>query len=217
MTASSRSTGPPAPASRPSRARSPRALGFTYLDSRRDVPRGGAARACGAAPSPLRSRHPLRSSWATRVLLDGEDVTDAIRTPEVSEAASRVAGRPRGAAGDGRPAAAMLAHGDWVAEGRDIGTVVAPDADVKVFLTPTRRSARGAAPRSSAADPARCSPSRRSATSATGREHSPLQPAADAVELDTTGSIVEEVASGSSRSYAPPRAILDTPASLDPS
>ena len=45
---------------------------------------------------------------------------------------------------------AIVAEGDWVAEGRDIGTVVAPDAAVKVFLTPTRPSARAAAPRDSA-------------------------------------------------------------------
>ena len=72
-----------------------------------------------------------------RVLLDGRDVTEAIRTAEASEAASRVASDPAVRAALVRKQQAIVAAGDWVAEGRDIATVVAPDAAVKVFLTPT--------------------------------------------------------------------------------
>ena len=81
-----------------------------------------------------------------RVLLDGEDVTEAIRAPEVSEAASRVAADPAVRAAIVAKQQAWLADGDWVAEGRDIGTVVAPDAEVKVFLTadPHERARRRA-------------------------------------------------------------------------
>ena len=64
-----------------------------------------------------------------------EDVTEAIRTPEVSEAASRVAADPGVREAMVAKQRELMASGDWVAEGRDIGTVVAPDAEVKVFLT----------------------------------------------------------------------------------
>ena len=80
-----------------------------------------------------------------------------------------------------------MAEGDWVAEGRDIGTVVAPDAEVKVFLTasprsappPGRRARRRSRDRPGRADDPR--PARPE------REHSPLVAAPDADVLDTTG------------------------------
>jgi cytidylate kinase len=84
--------------------------------------------------------------------------------------------------------------GDWVAEGRDIGTVVAPDAAVKVFLTadPAERARRraaelGADPEVVLRDQALRDEQDRS------REHSPLRPAPGAVELDTTGLGVDDV------------------------
>src|SRR5664279_4929957 len=127
------------------------------------------------------------------VRLDGRDVSEAIRAPEVSEAASVVAANP--AVRDALVAKQreLIAHGDWVAEGRDIGTVVAPDAELKVFLTadaterarcrarrawPARRAPSGrlrparrraGAPPSWAQTSRRCSPSRPCATSATAR------------------------------------------------
>src|SRR5882672_9313498 len=106
-----------------------RALGFTYLDT------GAMYRA--AALAALRGRDDVADldiEVGDRVLLDGEDVTEAIRTPEVSEAASRLAGRPEVRAALVDKQRALLAQGDWVAEGRDIATVVAPEAEVKVFL-----------------------------------------------------------------------------------
>ena len=77
-------------------------------------------------------------------------MTEAIRTPAVSETASRVAADPAVRAALVARQRELLASGDWVAEGRDIGTVVAPEAELKVFLTadpararaPARRGAR---------------------------------------------------------------------------
>ena len=68
------------------------------------------------------------------VLLDGREVTDAIRAPEVSEAASLVARDPAVRQALVAKQRELLSRGDWVAEGRDIGTVVAPEATLKIFL-----------------------------------------------------------------------------------
>src|ERR1044072_2492172 len=82
-----------------------------------------------------------------RVELDGHDVGAAIRTPEVTEASSRVSVHPpvREALGAGQRT--MIEAGRYVAEGRDIGTVVSPEAPLKVFLTasPEERARRRAA------------------------------------------------------------------------
>ena len=130
----------------------------------------------------------------TRVRLDGRDVSEEIRSPEVSEQASRVAADPGVRAALVSCQRALIAGGDWVAEGRDIGTVVAPDAELKVFLTASsderarRRAAElGADPRTVLAEQ-----SLRDERDAT-REHSPLSAAPGAVVLDTSGLSVEEV------------------------
>jgi len=129
-----------------------------------------------------------------RVRLDGRDVSEQIRTPEVSEAASVVA-----ADRDVRSALLakqreLIAHGDWVAEGRDIGTVVAPDAELKVFLTadPDERARRRAAELGADAATVLAEQTLRDERDAT-REHSPLAPALGSVTIDTTGSSVEQV------------------------
>src|SRR5215212_9648745 len=108
-----------------------RALGFEFLDS------GAMYRA--AALAALRGADPRRVTveLGERVLLDGEDVTDEIRTPEVTEMASRVAADPEVRKAMVRLQRGIIASGDHVAEGRDIGTVVWPDAELKVFLTAT--------------------------------------------------------------------------------
>src|SRR5688572_10594073 len=111
-----------------------RALGFTYLDSGamyRAV--GLMAQRHGGVASDRAEQLDLRVG--ERVRANGEDVTEAIRAPEVSEAASKVATNPRVREALVQKQRELLASGDWVAEGRDIGTVVAPDAEVKVFLT----------------------------------------------------------------------------------
>ncbi len=69
-----------------------------------------------------------------RVLVDGEDLTEAIRTPTVSDAASRVAAHPEVRTALVARQQAMGAGGGVVVEGRDTTTVVFPDADLKIFL-----------------------------------------------------------------------------------
>ena len=122
------------------------------------------------------------------MLANGEDVTEAIRTPEVSEAASKVATDPAVREALVRKQRELLAGGDWVAEGRDIGTVVAPDAAVKVFLTasPEERARRRAEELGTDVDTVLRDQALRDAQDM-DREHSPLEAAPGAVELDTSG------------------------------
>jgi cytidylate kinase len=157
------------------------ALGFTYLDS--GAMYRSVALATGRDPASLDIA--FRSG---RVLLDGDDVTDAIRTPAISETASRLAAEPAVRAALVTKQRELMASGDWVAEGRDIGTVVAPDAEVKVFLTASasERARRRAAELGADAQEVLREQAIRDERDAT-REHSPLVAAADAVEIDTTG------------------------------
>ena len=161
-------------------------LGFTYLDS-------GAMYRCVALAARERGADPaviapsLRITLGERIALDGRDVTEEIRTPEVSAAASLVA-----AQADVRTALVaqqrrILAQGDWVAEGRDIGTVVAPEAEVKVFLTadPDERARRRAAELGVPQERIRSEQAERDERDVT-RSHAPLRAAEDATVLDTT-------------------------------
>jgi cytidylate kinase len=169
------------------------ALGFTYLDSGamyravglRLLEQGGAASEAAAA---------LDIQLGDRVLADGRDVTEAIRTPEVAEAASRVATNQAVRAALVDKQRALMADGDWVAEGRDIGTVVAPGAEVKVFLTAgaEERARRRATELGTDVETVLRDQALRDAQD-TEREHSPLLAAPDAVELDTTGLDVDQV------------------------
>src|ERR687894_3282321 len=98
-----------------------RELGFTYLDT------GAMYRAVGLAATesgdpPAQVAEAIAIEVGERVLIDGRDVTAAIRTPEVSEAASRVAADPGVRAALVAKQRELLGGGDWVAEGRDIGT-----------------------------------------------------------------------------------------------
>ena len=166
-----------------------RALGFTYLDT------GAMYRTVALAS--LRGRDDvgaLEIEIGEAVRLDGEDVTDLIRTPEVSEAASRVAARPEVRAAMVAKQRELMGSGDWVAEGRDIGTVVAPDAELKVFLTasPEERARRRAAELGLDAEQVLADQRDRDARDSE-REHSPLRAADDAVPLDTTGLSIDEV------------------------
>jgi cytidylate kinase len=121
-------------------------------------------------------------------------VTEVIRSPEVAEAASRVATNPKVRAALVEKQRELLSQGNWVAEGRDIGTVVAPDADVKVFLTasPEERARRRAEELGTDLDTVRRDQALRDAQDEE-REISPLLRADDAVELDTTGLSIDEV------------------------
>jgi cytidylate kinase len=130
------------------------------------------------------------------VRVDGRDVTSEIRTPEVSEAASAAASDPAVRRALVAQQRRLLSRGDWVAEGRDIGTVVAPEADVKVFLTadPAERARRRAAELGADVATVQAEQAIRDQRDST-REHSPLKPAPGAVELDTTGLSLGDVVS----------------------
>jgi len=174
------------------------ALGYTYLDS------GAMYRAVGLAAL-RRERDPaeiaasLEIELGDRVLLDEEDVTAEIRRPDVSEAASRAAADPLVRQAMVAKQRGLLSRGNWVAEGRDIGTVVAPHAEVKVFLTAdaAERARRRAAELGVDARTVLAEQAIRDERDRT-RQHSPLAPARDAVVIDTTaltlGQVVEKVA-----------------------
>ena len=166
------------------------ALGFTYLDS-------GAMYRCVALAQLRGAEDPLQCPIAfggDQITLGGEDVTEAIRSPEVSELASQVAARPEVRGHLVELQRAIIRSGDYVAEGRDIGTVVAPDAELKVFLTasPQERARRRAEQIGADAEQILREQALRDERDST-REHSPLQPAPDAVRVDTTGLSVDEV------------------------
>lgn len=177
-----------------------RALGFTYLDSGamyRSVALAAAQRGVAPAQAASCARIEFEGDGGgdtSRVLLDGNDVTAAIRTAEVSEAASRAAADPDVRRALVAQQRALLARGDWVAEGRDIGEVVAPDADLKLFLTadPRERARRRAAELGADLDAVLAEQTIRDERDRQ-REHSPLRPASGAVVLDTTGLTVDQV------------------------
>jgi cytidylate kinase len=168
-------------------------LGFTYLDS-------GAMYRSVALAAQQRGREPgevaggLRIEMGDGIRVDGLDVSEAIRRPEISAVASEAAADPRVRAAMVAEQRRLLAAGDWVAEGRDIGTVVAPDAEVKVFLeaAPAERARRRAA--ELGADPALVLAEQMVRDERDrGRQVSPLRAAPDAVLLDTTELSLDEV------------------------
>ncbi|MEX2196920.1 MAG: (d)CMP kinase [Thermoleophilaceae bacterium] len=169
-------------------------LGFTYLDS------GAMYRAVGLAlleqggEASERARE-LHVELGERVLANGRDVTAAIREPRVTEAASKVAtNKEVRSALVAKQRELLHDGGDWVAEGRDIGTVVAPDAELKIFLTasPEQRAQRRALELGTDWRTVLADQTLRDAQDE-GRAHSPLRAAPDAIELDTTDRTVEDV------------------------
>jgi len=168
-------------------------LGFTFLDS-------GAMYRCvalaaleaGADPDDGAVVAPLAAGLeiafdGDRVLLGGRDVSAEIRTPEVTAAASRVsvhAGVREAMVARQR---ALIESGSYVAEGRDIGTVVSPAAPLKVFLNASdeERARRRAA--QSGEDVAAVLAAQRDRDARDReREYGALLAAEDAVEVDTT-------------------------------
>jgi CMP/dCMP kinase len=129
-----------------------------------------------------------------RVLLGERDVTSEVRAPEVTAAASRVSVHPQVRAAMVERQRQLIAAGRYVAEGRDIGTVVSPEAPLKVFLTASdeERARRRAAETGEGFEAVLEAQRRRDARD-TEREHGALRAAADAVELDTTGLTLDEV------------------------
>jgi cytidylate kinase len=176
------------------------ALGFTYLDSGamyRCV--ALAARERGADLDDPDAMGELAAALEIgfdedTVLLDGRDVSAAIREPETSAAASRISIH-------GRVREAMVARqrrlieaGRYVAEGRDIGTVVSPDSPLKVFLTASdEERARRRAAQTGEDEGAVLAAQRERDERDSSREHSALRPAEDAIEIDTTGLALSEV------------------------
>lgn len=141
----------------------------------------------------------LPSEGGDRVLIDGTDVTEAVRTPEVTGRVSEVA--RVGAVREHLVALqqAMGEGGGVVAEGRDIGTVVFPNADLKIFLVASpaeraRRRARDLEQAGHAVDLAALEADieRRDAIDS-NREHSPLRPAEDAIRLDSDHLTADQV------------------------
>ena len=175
-------------------------LGFTYLDSGamyRCVALAGiedGADLDDAAEMGEAARRVTIFLHGATVELDGTDVSSAIRTPEVSAGAARASVHPevREVLIDSQRR--MIGGGRYVAEGRDIGTVVSPDSPLKVFLTASEEErARRRAEQTGEDEAEVLAAQRRRDESDENREHSALRAAEDAVEIDTTGLSEGEV------------------------
>ncbi len=167
------------------------ALGFTYLDT------GAMYRAVALASlrgHGLPYAAEIGFSGDGNVMLEGEDVEGLIRTPEVAEEASKVAADPQVRQAMVEVQRRLIGQADWVAEGRDIGTVVAPDAEVKVYLTasPEERARRRADQLGADYDTVLQDQTLRDQRDMQ-RAESPLRPADDAVEVDTTDLTIDQV------------------------
>lgn len=175
-------------------------LGFTYLDSgamyrcvalralRSEVDPGDAAKVEELARGSTLELGP------GVVRLDGSDVGAEIREPAVTAAASKVSVHPGVRAAMVERQRDFVSIGSWVAEGRDIGTVVCPESPLKIFLTASeavradRRAEQTGQDRQRVLDEQR-DRDRRDRE----REHGALRAATDAVEVETTGLGVEQV------------------------
>jgi CMP/dCMP kinase len=150
-----------------------------------------------------------------RVLLDGEDVTALLRNATVTDAASRVSVFPAIRAWMVKRQQELAANGGVVMEGRDIGTVVFPHAEAKIFLdaAPEVRGMRrfdqmGPAPEQQPEDVIR--ELRERDRRDRNRADSPLRPADDAVLLDSTNMTLDEVVAAAEKIVAERLAQLDT-------
>jgi cytidylate kinase len=183
------------------------ALGYRHIDSGAmyravgwKAIRDGVALDDEAAVAAL-AEHARIVVTSTNVTIDGTDVTRVIRTPAIDKAAAGVARLPRVRSVLVERQRQMGAEGGIVMEGRDIGTVVFPDADVKLYLdaSPEERARRRATDPAHTGVPAAVS---EVATLLTQRDEidrtrtvSPLYAAADAIVIDTTGKDVNQVVS----------------------
>jgi len=177
-------------------------LGYLYIDT------GAMYRAValwalrtGVAPSDMHRLEQLANEaridfepGTMRVLLNGEDVTEAIRTPEAGAAASEVSIVPAVRRALVRKQREIGERASVVMEGRDIGSVVFPEATVKIFLDahPDARVERRAVESSVPADLVGQEIHERDRRDRT-RAESPLVQAPDAVYVDTTGLTIEQV------------------------
>ena len=135
-----------------------------------------------------------------RVSISGVDVTDAIRTAEIDRSVSAVAAAPAVRQALVAQQQRIGRAGNYVVEGRDIGTAVFPEAELKVFLTASaaerahRRVAQNERRGVGSTDYAEvlADIERRDAIDSS-RDTSPLKPATDAVQMDSTGRTIEQV------------------------
>lgn len=187
-------------------------LGFHYLDTgamyravafralQTGAPLDDEARVAAIARSErIDFEHETGEALPTRVLIGGEDVTPAIRTPEVDSAVSAVASMPSVREAMVEQQRALGSARNIVVEGRDIGTVVFPDAEVKVFLTasPAERARRRTEQQAAEghdveAEVVHRAMERRDMLDST-REVAPLARAEDAESIDSTGLSIDEV------------------------
>lgn len=176
------------------------ALGFTYLDSGA-MYRSVALASLRAGADPDDAETCTRIAAEARISFDGpavilgdEDVSVAIREPRVTAAASRVSVHPGVRRAMVAQQRRLIAAGRYVAEGRDIGTVVSPDAPLKVFLVAddAERARRRAAQTGESVERVLEAQAERDDRDRE-REHGALRAAADAIELDTTGLAAADV------------------------
>jgi len=177
-----------------------RALGFTYLDS------GAMYRAVALAAldrgADLDDGERLGElAWALEigfehdtVTLDGRKIGGQIRTPEVTIAASHVSVHPQVRQAMVKRQRELIAAGNYVAEGRDIGTVVSPDSPLKVFLTASEqeRARRRASETGESVGEVREAIEARDQRDST-RVHGALRAADDSIEVDTTDLDADQV------------------------
>jgi CMP/dCMP kinase len=186
-------------------------LGYSFLDTGaiyRAVAlcarRAGIDWGDGPALGALAGRLPIRfenQAGVNRVFVEDADVTGEIRTPDISEGASRVSAQPEVRAALLDLQRAIAARGRVVAEGRDTGTVVFPDAAAKFFLnaSPEERARRRALELRAAGRPASeaevlADMEKRDRRDST-RAAAPLRRADDALEIDTSSLTAAEVVS----------------------
>jgi cytidylate kinase len=177
-----------------------RALGFTYLDSGA-MYRAVALAALDRGLDPDDGERLGELAWGLdidfegdTIRLDGKPVEGRIRSPEVTVAASRVSVHPQVRQAMVKRQRELIAAGKYVAEGRDIGTVVSPDSPLKVFLTASEeeRARRRAAEMGISVTEVREAIDERDRRDR-GREHGALRAADDSVALDTTDLTPEQV------------------------
>ena len=181
-----------------------RALGFTYLDSGA-MYRAVALAALDRGIEPDAGARLGELAWGLNIdfqgdtiRLDGKPVEGRIRSPEVTIAASRVSVHPQVRQAMVKRQRELIAAGNYVAEGRDIGTVVSPDSPLKVFLTANEEErARRRAAESGESVTQVQEAIRDRDTRDRERADSPLLAAEESVDIDTTdlspGQVVERI------------------------
>jgi cytidylate kinase len=185
-------------------------LGYTYIDSgamyralawaaRRDGIGADDQTRVSELVEEVRIRIRPRADGINQVIVNGDDITSEIRSPEISQLASRLSAMPPVRRRMVALQQDMAREGGVVMEGRDIQTVVLPEAEVKIFLTASaeeraRRRWEELRGRGRAADLQQvlADIEARDARDTT-RADSPLKPAPDAVHVDTDGLTIEQV------------------------